>query len=168
MKKEDKKGLSRRDFLKGTVIGTAALGMGGFAGKTALAQAKAPIKIGVAISLTGAWAREGELEVGGYKLWGKVINERGCTFGEVEKLGCPGPGLLGRQVEFVVYDDKSDPSEAIKLIRKLVVSDKVDLILGPYGSAVSNAIAPLAEDYKIPIITPLANAPVIWEGKKRE
>ncbi len=168
MKKEDKKGLSRRDFLKGTVIGTAALGMGGFAGKTALAQAKAPIKIGVAISLTGAWAREGELEVGGYKLWGKVINERGCTFGEVEKLGCPGPGLLGRQVEFVVYDDKSDPSEAIKLIRKLVVSDKVELILGPYGSAVSNAIAPLAEDYKIPIITPLANAPVIWEGKKRE
>ena len=71
-------------------------------------------------------------------------------------------------MEFVVYDDKSDPSEAIKLIRKLVVSDKVDLILGPYGSAASNAIAPLAEDYKIPIITPLANAPVIWEGKKRE
>lgn len=167
-REESKRGLSRREFLKNTTLGTAALGMGGLFGKTIFAQTKTPIKIGVAISLTGSWAREGELEVGGYKLWGKIINERGCTFGEVEKLGCPGPGLLGRPVEFIVYDDKSDPSEAVKLIRKLVVSDKVDLILGPYGSAVSNAIAPLAESYQIPIITPLANAPVIWEGKKRE
>ncbi|MBW1997227.1 MAG: amino acid ABC transporter substrate-binding protein [Deltaproteobacteria bacterium] len=129
---------------------------------------KMPIKIGVAISLTGKWARTGELEVGGYKLWGKIINERGCSFGEAERYGCKGPGLLGRPVEFIVYDDKSDPSEAVKLIRKLVVSDKVDLILGPYGSAVSNAIAPLAETYRIPVITPLANAPVIWQGKKRQ
>lgn len=129
---------------------------------------KATIKIGVAISLTGKWARTGELEVGGYKLWGKIINERGCSFGQAERTGCNGPGLLGRRVEFIVYDDKSDPSEAVKLIRKLVVSDKVDLILGPYGSAVSNAIAPLAETYKIPVITPLANAPVIWQGKKRQ
>jgi branched-chain amino acid transport system substrate-binding protein len=168
MKKNGKKGLSRRDFLKKTALGTAALGMAGFTGKTAFAQAKSPIKIGVSISLTGSMAREGELEVGGYKLWGKVINERGCTFGEVEKLGCPGPGLLGRQVEFIVYDDKSDASESNKMVRKLIVSDKVDLILGPYGSPASNAIAPLAEEYRIPIITPLANAPVIWEGKKRE
>jgi branched-chain amino acid transport system substrate-binding protein len=168
MRKENRKRLSRRDFLKKAAMGTAAMGMGGFMGKTVFAQAKPPIKIGVAISLTGSMAREGELEVGGYKLWGKIMNERGCTFGEVEKLGCPGPGLLGRQVEFVVYDDKSDPSESVKLVRKLIVSDKVDLILGPYGSGASNAIAPLAEDYKIPIITPLANASVIWEGKKRE
>jgi branched-chain amino acid transport system substrate-binding protein len=168
MRKENREKLTRRDFLKKAALGTAALGMGGFMGKTVFAQRKPPIKIGVAISLTGSMAREGELEVGGYKLWGKIMNEKGCTFGEVEKLGCPGPGLLGRRVEFVVYDDKSDPSESVKLVRKLVVSDKVDLILGPYGSGSSNAIAPLAEDYKIPIITPLANASVIWEGKKRE
>lgn len=160
--------LSRRGLLKKTAVCAVLLGLVCLTGEAVLAQSKPPIKIGVAISLTGKWAREGELEVGGYKLWGKVINERGCTYGEVEKLGCPGPGLLGRPVEFVVYDDKSDPSEAVKLIRKLVVSDKVDLIMGPYGSAVSNAIAPLAESYQIPIITPLANAPVIWEGKKRE
>ena len=168
IKKENKKRLTRRDFLKRTALGTAALSVGSLTGRSVFAQTKPPIKIGVAVSLTGAWAREGELEVGGYKLWGKIINEKGCTFGEVEKLGCPGPGLLGRPVEFVVYDDKSDPSEAVKLIRKLIDSDKVNLILGPYGSATSNAIAPLAESYQIPIITPLANAPVIWEGKKRE
>jgi branched-chain amino acid transport system substrate-binding protein len=168
IKEKNRKGLSRRDFLKKTALGTTALSMGSFMGKSVFAQTKPPIKIGVAISLTGAMAREGELEVGGYKLWGKIINEKGCTFGEVQKLGCPGPGLLGRQVEFIVYDDKSDPSESVKLVRKLIVSDKVDLILGPYGSGASNAIAPLAEDYKMPIITPLANASVIWEGKKRE
>jgi branched-chain amino acid transport system substrate-binding protein len=166
--KSAKREWSRRDFMKKSVLGAVALGMGSLAGKRVFAQTKPPIKIGVAISLTGAMAREGELEVGGYKLWGKIINERGCTFGEVEKLGCPGPGILGRPVEFIVYDDKSDPSEAVKLVRKLAVSDKVDLILGPYGSGASNAIAPLAEQYQMPIITPLANAPVIWEGKKRE
>ena len=167
-RKEGIQRLSRRDFLKKTTLAAAGLGMGGFAVKKAFAQSKPPIRIGVAISLTGAMAREGELEVGGYKLWGKIINEVGCTFGEVKKLGCPGPGLLGRPVEFIVYDDKSDPSEAVKLVRRLIVSDKVDLILGPYGSGASNAIAPLSEEYQIPVITPLANAPVIWEGKKRE
>ena len=166
--KGTKKRLHEKDFLRKAAFGIAILGLVCFAGQSIFAQTKAPIKIGVAISLTGKWARTGELEVGGYKLWGKVINERGCSFGDVEKLGCSEPGLLGRPVEFVVYDDKSDPSEAVKLIRKLVVSDKVDLILGPYGSAVSNAIAPLAESYKIPIISPLANSPVIWQGKKRE
>jgi len=166
--KKGKKGLLRRSLLLETLVVAAVLSLVCLTSQTIFAQTKSPIKIGVAISLTGKWARTGELEVGGYELWAKVINERGCTFGEVEKLGCPGPGLLGRPVEFIIYDDKSDPSEAVKLIRKLVVSDKVDLILGPYGSAVSNAIAPLAESYKIPIITPLANAPVIWQGKKRE
>jgi branched-chain amino acid transport system substrate-binding protein len=155
-------------FFKRTLFLAIIFSLFFIAGQTTFVLAEPPIKIGVAISLTGKWARTGELEVGGYKLWGKVINERGCTFGDVEKLGCKGQGLLGRKVEFIVYDDKSDPSEAVKLIRKLVVSDKVDLILGPYGSAVSNAIAPLAESYKIPIITPLANSPVIWEGKKRQ
>src|SRR4030065_403762 len=162
------KKVNRRDFLKKTALGAAALGMGGLMGKTVTGESKPPIKIGVAISLTGSMAREGELDVGGDKLWRKIINEIGSTFGEVKKLGCPGPGLLGRPVEFIVYDDKSDPSEAVKLVRRLVVSDKVDLILGPYGSGASNAIAPLSEEYQIPIITPLANAPVIWEGKKRE
>jgi len=166
--KRNKTWLQGRGFLTKTAFGIAILSLVCFVGQTIFAQTKAPIKIGVAISLTGKWARTGELEVGGYKLWGKIINERGCSFGEVEKLGCSEPGLLGRPVEFVVYDDKSDPSEAVKLIRKLVTSDKVDLILGPYGSSVSNAIAPLAETYKIPIITPLANSPVIWQGKKRE
>lgn len=168
MKIENKNGFTRREFIKKSTIGATALSLGGLRLKPIFAQTKAPIRIGVAISLTGSMAREGELEVGGYKLWGKLINERGCSFGEVERLGCPGPGLLRRQVEFSVYDDKSDPSEAVKLVRKLIVSDKVDLILGPYGSAASNAIAPLSDQYQIPIITPLANAPVIWEGKKRE
>src|SRR3990172_2108166 len=132
-KRGKERGLNRREFLNKAVLGAAALGMGSIMGKRVFAQTKPPIKIGVAISLTGAWAREGELAAGGYKLWGKIMNEKGCTFGEVEKLGCPGPGLLGRPVEFVVYDDKSDASESNKLVRRLIVSDKVDLILGPYG-----------------------------------
>ena len=93
--KRNKTWLQGRGFLTKTAFGIAILSLVCFAGQSVFAQTKAPIKIGVAISLTGKWARTGELEVGGYKLWGKIINERGCSYGEVEKLGCSEPGLLG-------------------------------------------------------------------------
>jgi branched-chain amino acid transport system substrate-binding protein len=93
-----------------------------------------------------------KLEVGGYKLWGKIINERGCTFGEVEKLGCPGPGLLGRPVDFVVYDDKSDVGTTVKLAEKLILEDKVDMLLAPWGTAANMAVAPITHKYGYPFI----------------
>jgi len=54
-----------------------------------------PIKIGASMSLTGKYARTGVYTKDGYELWAEQINNQG--------------GLLGRNVEFVIYDDQSDP-----------------------------------------------------------
>jgi len=65
------------------------------------AQAQEPIKVGASISLTGSYAKLGSYTRDGYLLCEKEINEKG--------------GLLGRKIQFVIYDDKSEPPTAIKL-----------------------------------------------------
>ena len=55
-------------------------------------------------------------------------------------------GLLGRPVQLRVYDDRSDPATAASLYRKLIADDRVDLLAGPYASAVSQAVIPVVEE----------------------
>ena len=85
------------------------------------ALAQAPVKIGMTLSLTGPIAAPGAIQ--------KVATE---TF--VEDLNRRG-GLLGRKVELVLKDDQSRPDMARTLYEQLVTVDKVDLIVGPYGTA---------------------------------
>src|SRR5438270_840100 len=60
----------------------------------------------------------------------------------------PGGGLLGRKVEMVVYDDQSMPATGVRLYEKLITEDKVDAVMGPYSSAISEAVANVTEKYK--------------------
>jgi branched-chain amino acid transport system substrate-binding protein len=108
-----------------------------------------PIKIGASMSLTGKYARTGVYTKDGYELWAEQINNQG--------------GLLGRKVEFVIYDDQSDPKTAAKLYEKLITSDKVDLLMGPYSSGVTFAASTITEKYKIPMITAGATSEEIWQ-----
>ena len=101
-----------------------------------------PIRIGASVSTTGTYARLGQYMQEGYLLWERQVNERG--------------GLLGRPVKIVIYDDKSDPATGVRLYEKLVNDDKVDLLLGPYGSAVSQAASVIADKYRQPMILPVA------------
>lgn len=78
-----------------------------------------PIKIGFATSLTGDFSADGKLLLQGYQYWAKWVNAKG--------------GLLGRQVQLVWLDDKSDPNTAKVIYQKLIRDDKVDLIFGPFG-----------------------------------
>src|SRR5436305_4026210 len=78
-----------------------------------------PIKIGFATSLTGDFSADGKLLLQGYQYWAKWVNSKG--------------GLLGRQVQLVWLDDKSDPNTAKVIYQKLIRDDKVDLIFGPFG-----------------------------------
>ena len=52
-------------------------------------------------------------------------------------------GLLARKVELIIYDDESDPKQAAVLYEKLIVEDKVDVLLGPYGSLLTDPVADL-------------------------
>jgi branched-chain amino acid transport system substrate-binding protein len=57
-----------------------------------------------------------------------------------------------RMVEFVSYDDQSDPGQAVKIYEKLITQDKVDLLLGPWGTPHHFAVAGVLERYKFPMV----------------
>ena len=112
------------------------------------AQAQ-PITIGAAVSLSGRFAREGQYQMEGYRLWEMDVNARG--------------GLLGRPVKMIIYDDESEPATAVKLYEKLITGDKVDLVFGPYSSPIASAVAPVMEKYGYPSLLPGTAAADIYK-----
>jgi branched-chain amino acid transport system substrate-binding protein len=115
--------------------------------------AQGPIRIGASLSLTGTYAKLGNYQGEGYKLCAKQANDKG--------------GLLGRKIEFVVYDDQSAPPTAVRLYEKLITEDKVDAVMGPYSSPVSEAAANVTEKYKKVMVMPLAATTSIFrKGRK--
>ena len=120
------------------------------------ADAQGAVRIGASLSLTGTYAKLGNYQGEGYKLCAKQANEKG--------------GLLGRKIEFVVYDDQSTPATAVRLYEKLITEDKVDAVMGPYSSPVSEAAANVTEKYKKVMVMPLAATTSIFKrppDKKR-
>ena len=95
------------------------------------AAAQNPIKIGASLSLTGTYAALGQNQQRGYQLCAKHMNEKG--------------GVLGRKIEFVLYDDQSQPATGVRLYEKLITQDKVDAVMGPYSSAITEAVANVNE-----------------------
>jgi branched-chain amino acid transport system substrate-binding protein len=89
------------------------------------AFAAEPIKIGFAMSLSGPNAGAGKMFLVGREVWKDEINAKG--------------GLLGRPVQFVYYDDQSNPSLVPGIYSKLLDVDKVDLVVSPFAT---NQIAP--------------------------
>ena len=80
-----------------------------------------PITIGFGMALTGPLAANGKQALLGAKIWEETINKKG--------------GLLGRPVKLVYYDDQSNPSTVPGIYTKLLDVDKVDLVTGPYATA---------------------------------
>ena len=108
---------SRRDLLRASAASTALFAVPAFAAT--------PLKIGFAMSLTGPNAGAGKMFLLAREVWRDDINAKG--------------GLLGRPVEFVYYDDQSNPSLVPALYTKLINVDHVDLVVSPFGT---NLIAP--------------------------
>lgn len=63
-------------------------------------------------------------------------------------------GLNGTEVELVIYDDKSDQTEAITVANKIIEDPKIFAVVGSFGSAVSMAAAPVYQEAKLPMISP--------------
>jgi branched-chain amino acid transport system substrate-binding protein len=91
----------------------------------AFAQGATPIKIGFSMAQTGALAGAGQQALLGAQIWEEEINSKG--------------GLLGRPVKLIYYDDQTNPSNVPGIYAKLLDVDKVDLVIGPYGT---NLVAP--------------------------
>jgi len=117
------------------------------------AAAQTPVKIGASLSLTGSYSALGQNQQRGYQLCAKHVNEKG--------------GVLGRKVEFVLYDDKSEAATGVRLYERLITQDKVDAIMGPYSSAITEAVANVNEKYKMPMVAPMASTTSIFKkGRK--
>ncbi len=92
-------------------------------------SAEGPIRIGFSIAQTGNIASGGKAGLAALDLWRTDVNAAG--------------GLLGRQVEFVVYDDQSQASNVPGIYAKLMDIDKVDLLLAPYGTNLTAVVMPM-------------------------
>ena len=114
-----------------------------------VAEAQAPIRIGATVARTGAFAAFGQNTFRGYQLCVKHANDKG--------------GMLARKLELLVYDDRSDPATAAQLYEKLITQDKVDLVLGPYGSSVTEAVVDVSERHRMPMVAPGAAATSIFK-----
>jgi branched-chain amino acid transport system substrate-binding protein len=75
-------------------------------------------------------------------------------------------GILGRKVELIVYDDGGDANQARTFATRLIENDKVDVLIGGTTTGTTMAVAPTAEEEKIPFVS-LAGAVVIVEPVKR-
>jgi branched-chain amino acid transport system substrate-binding protein len=122
-------------------------------GSGSMAGAQPPIRIGATLAQTGVYATLGQNQLRGYQLCVKHTNDKG--------------GVLGRRLELVVYDDGSVSASAVRLYEKLITQDKVDLILGPYSSPISEGVADASEKHRMPMVAPVAAATSIYrKGRK--
>ena len=100
----------------------------------------AEIILGAAVSLTGKYAVNGKNTRDGYDLAVKRINE----LGGVKVAG------KSHQLRVVYYDDESTPARGAQLAERLIKQDGVKFMLGAYSSALTKAMAPVTENYKVP------------------
>ncbi|MBE3560382.1 MAG: amino acid ABC transporter substrate-binding protein [Ktedonobacteraceae bacterium] len=107
---------------------------------------------GAPISLTGATAKEGQLTLEGYQLWAEQVNKNGGI-----KVG-----NKTYQVQLKYYDDGSQPSKSAQLTQQLITTDKVNFLLGPYGTAATLQDEAISERYKIPMVEPNGAAKAIF------
>ena len=105
---------------------------------SAYAQSTQPIRIGLSIAQTGPLSSGGKSGLVALEIWRDDVNARG--------------GLLGRPVELVVYDDQGNPSMTPGIYTKLLDVDKVDLLIGPYGTNPTAPIMPLVKQRNLLLI----------------
>jgi len=116
------------------------------------ASAADPIRIGSVLSVSGPAAFLGDPELKTLQLYVEKINAEG--------------GVLGRKLELVHYDDGSEASKANSFAKRLIESDKVDILIGGTTTGATMAIAPLVERASLPFIS-LAGAVVVIDPVKK-
>ncbi len=107
--------------------------------------------IGAMLSLGFSWNADAEIVVGGtFSLTGPAA-ALGTSFQRTLPL-LP-KEIAGEPVRYVIVDDGSDPSAAVRNARKLINEDHVDVLIGPTNAATAYAIAPVLSEFKVPLIS---------------
>src|SRR5215475_14484426 len=128
----------------GTRIAISALAVGAFIPTSAAAQTGEPLKIGYSMALSGGLGPNGRSALLAQKIWEEDTNAKG--------------GLLGRPVKLIYYDDQTNPATVPGIYTKLLDIDKVDLIIGGYGTNLLAPAMPVAMQRKKVLIGLLGNA----------
>ncbi len=151
MSKKDGSGIlqhpiSRRAVLKGMAAAGGTLALGAPA---LVRSADAPIRVGVISPLTGAWTVYGKAHSAGFQLAVDEINQAG--------------GVLGRKLEIVLADSKTEPRIVVEQANRLIRQERVDFLAGTFSSAERNAAGPVVKSANKVLLYP-----TFYEGQEKE
>ncbi len=121
---------------------------------TSASGSSAPITIGASLSLTGDFSADGQAFDQGYKLWVKDVNAAG--------------GILGRQVQLTVLDDKSDPNQVVTNYQTLINTDHVELTFGPFSSLLTAPASAVAARNGYAFIEGAGGAPSVFDTQSNQ
>ena len=130
-----------------TVVQALAASSAALAFPSIVRAQAAPVRVGYAISRTGPWTTGAQVsQEPNYLLWAEQQNAAG------------GLNVKGtkRPIELIGSDDQSNTETCVRTYEKLMGSDKVDLVLPPWGSNANFAVAPLANRMGYPFLAPTA------------
>jgi branched-chain amino acid transport system substrate-binding protein len=121
------------NFTRRKVLGAAGVAALASAvpGKRVFAQ-QGTVKIGMSMPQTGPLGAGGQAALLALRIWVDDVNQKG--------------GLLGRKVDFIVYDDQTNPANTPGIYTKLIEIDKADLLIAPYGTVPTAPIMPLVKE----------------------
>ena len=118
-------------------------------GFASLALAAEPVIIGVYFPMTGPSAVYGQI---GYK---------GLQLAQQER-----PTVLGRPVQLIMTDNKSDKVESANAVSRLIQKEKADAVIGGLTSSNTLSGGPVAEKARVPMLSPWATNPLVTQNKK--
>ncbi len=127
---------------------SSSAGTKGGSGSGGSGGSSKPITIGVSLSLSGDFAADGQAFQRGYQLWAADQNARG--------------GLLGRKVKLEILSDASSPAQVVSNYQKLIGSDKVQLVFGPFSSLLTLPAARVASRYGYAFVEGAGGAPSVF------
>lgn len=138
----DKTKQTRRQLMQGTAAALGAMSVA-----PGLLAQSGPVRVGYAMARTGPWTGGAQVsQEPNYLLWAEQQNAAG---------GLSVKGVR-RPIELISSDDRSDVETVVRTYEKLMGSDKVDLVLPPWGSNANFAVAPIANRYGYPFLAPTA------------
>jgi branched-chain amino acid transport system substrate-binding protein len=110
-----------------------------------------PLKVGLIQPLSGPIAAAGSYITNGAKIALDRVNAKG--------------GVKGRKLELIIEDNKSDPAETRNAAEKLIVRDKVPVIIGAWGSSMTLAMMPLAAQHGVGVVVETSSSVKITDPK---
>jgi branched-chain amino acid transport system substrate-binding protein len=110
-----------------------------------------PLRVGLIQPLSGPIAAAGSYITNGAKIALDRVNAKG--------------GVKGRKLELIIEDNKSDPAETRNAAEKLIVRDKVPVLIGAWGSSMTLAMMPLAAQHGVGILVETSSSVKITDPK---